>query len=125
MLIAPIRSFDPSSISHNIVWILIGWALGKGLDSIFKQPLKFNRNKFRKNFGWFKISCYLISFLIAGYFMEFFEKLRLKPLQKLSWGIMFYDLIHGFYVLYSLEPDIAKYIFDQLEKLVQKTHRKD
>ena len=110
------RFFEPSQLPQNIVWTLIGIGGGKILD-LFWQPKQIKLSQIKRSIRWFRIIGYMISFLVAGYIGDFFEFVGLKRVTKLCWKIMLYDIVSGFKVFFMLEPDAARSIMKEIEKI--------
>lgn len=91
-------------VPHDILWLVIG----QGLDYLRRhRKTMFNPRNFRKNYGWFKIVCHIISFIITATFDNVFIKLHLKPLEKVCERIIMYDFKAGLAAFHNIEPELA------------------
>jgi len=113
--------FDPSQISQNIIWIGIGWAAQYAWSKLIKNhQFKLNRRQIWRNFQWFKIGCYAVSFLIWGHVHTFGEIFYFKHIEKGAEKILLYHFNAGFAIFKKLEPEMAEYIFNKLKELATK-----
>ncbi len=98
---------DFTNPNHIPDW-LMGWLVSKGMDYMFKnRKTIFRPRNFRKNYGWFKIVCHIISFIITATFDNMFTKLHLKPLEKVCERIIMYDFKAGLAIFHKIEPELA------------------
>jgi len=119
MSIMPISSFDFTGTPSNIAWGLGFYLIGKGIDRLLKQhSIQFNRKTIWRNYQWFKVISYGLSFLGLGYAEEFCEKIHFKKGKKICDKRMMNCITNGIATFCELEPELTYPIFKKLEELV-------
>ena len=96
-------------VPHDILWLFIA----QGVE-YFRRHRKtmFNPRNIRKNFGWFKIICHIVSIGITLNIWSLSERLHFKTLTKFCNKAIMYDLEAGYLTLCKTEPKLAKAIAD-------------
>ena len=113
----PTRSFNPAEVPINVAWMFIGWAVGKGLDSLLKHhPIKINKETVWRNYQWMKIGIHMISFLIFVNLSTLFVKIHLKSLESKCHKIVQNDVTEGLEILVKLEPEGMLKMYEDLKK---------
>jgi len=113
----PTRSFNPAEVPINIAWMLIGWAVGKGLDNLLKHhPIKMNKETVWRNYQWMKIGIHMISFVVFANLSTLFEKIYIRSLESKCHQTVENHMIDGIGILIKLEPDGMLKMYEDLKK---------
>jgi hypothetical protein len=103
-------------IPHDIMWLLIG----QGFDYLRRhRKTLFNPKNIRKNFGWFQIVCLAVCLISSINLGLLFGKLHLKKLVTYTEKNNMSFMKIGFQIFKKIEPQLASFIFERFEKLVQ------
>jgi len=114
--------FHNPDLPHDAYEFLVYWLIGNGLTEIFRRNItKISKFHLRRKYHWSTIIIYALSFLAFGYVSELFQKMRLKPLEKLCNRAMMNCVKSGIAIFCSLEPKLMYPVFQKLEDFVTQT----
>jgi len=113
----PIRFFDVPSLPTNLTFLILGWGipfLWKKL--IQKHPIKINREQIWRNYQWAKIGYRFFHLVGLAYLESFLSKIRIAKFNDRIYRAFRNDIYVGFRTFKELEPGVAYWIFQELEK---------
>ena len=117
----PFRFFDPAQITHNVIWMIMGWAIPYTLNKLrLSNIFKISRHAIWRKFQWYKIGFHALSLIACMYIGNFWKFVGLEIVEKQFTKIMFFNLKCGFAIFKKIEPDVAEAILTKLREWITK-----
>lgn len=113
--------FDPAQITHNVIWMIMGWVISYALNKLrLSNIFKISRHAIWRKFQWYKIGFHALSLIASMYIGNFWKFVGLEIVEKQFTKIMFFNLTCGFAIFKKIEPDVAEAILSKLKEWASK-----
>jgi len=110
------RFFNPAEIPSILIWMLIGWTFGKGIDALIRlNPIKPTKNDLKKTYLWFRLSCQFGVAIILSHFSHLVRILRFKRAEQKLDHLVYKQMWLGFWNFFRLNPQLVYKIFKVIE----------